>query len=81
MQKLKIERKFGESFVTVEITDEAVGVSTPLDAYMGLLLEEMDQVATIMTKAQLNKKMLEAAERLNLKMKAQVKPYASLVRR
>jgi hypothetical protein len=80
-QDLHIERKIGSHGVTVHITDTAVGVSTPLDEYMTMLLEEMGSPAAVMTKDGLRKKMLEAAESLNLKMKSNVTPWAAMVRR
>jgi hypothetical protein len=67
--------------IDIEISDDAVGVSTPFIDYMDMLFQEMGQVTTVLTKAQLKTKMLEAAERLNLDMKTQVKPFAHLVRR
>ena len=76
MQELHIQRKIGTATVTVHITDAEVGVSTPLDAYFELLLEEMGSPAAVMTQAGLRKKLLEAAERLHLKMKTEVKPGA-----
>jgi hypothetical protein len=80
-QEIHIERKMGQHSCTVHITDTAVGVSTPLSDYMEMLLEEMGSPATVMTQAGLRKKMLEAAESLNLKLKSQVTPWASLVKR
>ena len=81
MDTLRISRNFGNHIITVEISDDDVGVSTPFSDYMELLLNEMGQVTTVLTKAQLRTKMLEASERLNLSMKSQVKPFANLVRR
>jgi hypothetical protein len=80
-QEIHIERKYGTCIVTVHITDESVGVSTPFDDYMNLLFDEMGQVATVMSKEGLKKKMQLAAESLNLKLKSQVSPFANQVRR
>ena len=81
MQDVNIKRKYGTAIVTVIITDESVGVSTPFSDYMEMLIQEMGQVTTVMTKAQLRAKMLEAAQRLDLNLKSQVKPWANLVKR
>jgi hypothetical protein len=81
MQELNIERKIGTHTVTVHINDDAVGVSTPLDEYMEMLLEEMGNPATLMTKDGLRKRMLEAATTLNVKMKSEIRPWAKLVKR
>lgn len=81
MQDVNIKRKYGTTIVTVTITDESVGVSTPFSDYMEMLIQEMGQVTTTMTKAQLRAKMLEAAQRLDLNLKSQVKPWANLVKR
>lgn len=81
MQDLNIKRQYGTAIVTVSITDDSVGVSVPFADYMEMLIEEMGQVTTVMTKAQLRAKMLEAAQRLDLNLKSQVKPWANLVKR
>ena len=80
-QDIHIQRRMGQYSCTVHIEDTAVGVSTPLSDYMDMLLEEMGSPATVMTQAGLKKKMLEAAEALNMKLKSQVTPWASLVKR
>jgi hypothetical protein len=81
MQEVKIQRKLGTALVNVIINDDEVGVSVPFGDYMELLLGEMGQIATLMTKEQLRKKLLEAAERLEYKCKSQVKPWGYLVKR
>ena len=81
MQDLSIKRKYGTAIVTVDITDDSIGVSVPFSDYMEMLIQEMVQVTTVMTKAQLRVKMLEAAQRLDLNLKSQVKPWANLVKR
>lgn len=81
MQEVRIQRKLGDAVVTVFVNDEEVGVCVPFGDYMNMLVDEMGQVATLMTKEQLRKRLLEASERLEFKCKSQVKPWAYLVRR
>lgn len=77
----QIKRKLEYGDVLVTIDDTAVGVSTPLENYLQMLVDEVGNPTTLLTKKTLLERMKLASTEVELKMKRQVAPYAYLVRR
>lgn len=77
----QIKRKLEYGDVLVTIDDAAVGVSTPLENYLQMLVDEIGNPTTLLTKKALLERIKLASADVELKMKRQVAPYAHLVRR
>lgn len=64
-----ITRQWADPGIRIEVTGEGIGISTPLNVFLGVLAEQMGSPAMLLTRAALLARLTQAADATVLKMK------------
>lgn len=66
-----VSRKWSESQITVKVTQKGIGVSMPINQFIAALADLTGNPTLLVTKAQLEKRLQEAAVRVVSEMKSE----------